>query len=373
METQLHEQAPLVIHTDWSCAWGGQEIRVLTELRELRRHGFRVGLIVPNESELARRAQREEIPVHGVARFAKLNPRSWLELFQLINAIKPTVVNTHSSEDSWMAGALARFCQVPLIIRTRHVLAPISSTWSYNLFPQVIFTCSTAIADQLASQGVPRNKSVVLPTGNDEARFCFSEQHRENIRRTYGIQDHEMLVGNVAFLRHYKGHGFILKTATAMPAHFRFMLVGEGGERTRLERLAQTLGVADRVVFVGHQEQPEHFFSAFDCFFFSSYESEGIAQALVQGLLNGLPVLACRSPSVIEILDLIEDYRLVDHNDVPGACQGLQELLALPRRDPKRMEQQHQIIADCYGVQAMMNILLDTYRRFGVIAPHSPH
>ena len=370
METQSHEHRPLVIHTDWSRAWGGQEIRILTELRELRRHGFRVGLIVPHESELAPRAEAEGIPVYGVSKFAKLNLRSWWELFTLIRSIKPTVVNTHSSEDSWMAGAVARLCRVPLIIRTRHVLAPISSALSYNLFPHVIFTCSAAIADQLASQGVPRDKSVVLSTGNDVTRFRFSPQDREAIRRTYNIRDDEVLVGNVAFLRHYKGHPFIIRTAAAMPAHFRFMLVGEGGDRPKLEALARELGVTDRVIFAGHQEQPEHFFSAFDVFFFSSYEAEGVSQALVQSLLNGLPVLACRIPSTAETLGCIEDHRLVDYNDVPGACQGLQELAALPRHNPERMEQQHRIIADRYGVQPMMQTLLATYHRFGVTAPH---
>lgn len=368
METQSQGQRPLVIHTDWSRAWGGQEIRVLTELRELRRHGFRVGLIVPHESELARRAKIEDFPVYGISKFAKLNLRSWLELFALIRSLKPTVVNTHSSEDSWMAGAVARLCGVPLIIRTRHVLAPISSSLSYNLFPHVIFTCSAAIADQLATQGVPRDKSVVLSTGNDEARFCFSAQHREDIRQTYNIGDNEVLVGNVAFLRNYKGHPFIIRTAAAMPAHFRFMLVGEGDDRPQLEALAQELGVADRVIFAGHQEQPEHFFSAFDLFFFSSYEAEGVSQALVQSLLNGLPVLACRIPSTAETLGLVEDYRLVDYDDIPTACQGLQELTDLPRRNPERMERQHRIIADRYGVQPMIQTLLTTYRRFGVTA-----
>lgn len=369
MAVQSQEQPPLVIHTDWSRAWGGQEIRVLTELRELRRRGFRVGLIVPQESELARRAQLEAIPVHGVSRFAKFNLGSWLELFAVIRAIRPTVVNTHSSEDSWMAGAIARLCRVPLIVRTRHVLSPISSALSYNLFPHVIFTCSAAIADQLAAQGVARDKSVVLSSGSDATRFRFSPQHRAAVRQAYQLRDDQVLVGNVAFLRNYKGLPFILRTAAAMPPQYRFMLVGEGSDRPQLEALRRELGLVDRVIFTGHQEQPEHFFSAFDLFFFSSYEVEGISQALVQGLLNGLPVLACPIPSAMEPLGLIEAYRLVDYDDVTAACQGLRELAALPPRDPVRMERQHRIVADRYGMEPMMRTLLATYQRFGVHAP----
>lgn len=361
--------APLVVHTDWSRAWGGQEIRVLSELREMRRQGFRVALIVPRGAELARRAAAEGIAVHEVAAFAKLNPSSWRELVALIRQLRPTVLNTHSSEDSWMGGALGRLCGVPLILRTRHVLASISSKLSYNLFPHAILTCSEAIAEQMASQGVQRDKLVVVSTGNDEARFRFSAHHRQAIRQRYGISDDQIVVGNVGFLRHYKGHPFILDTLAQLPAQYRCMLVGGGDEHSRLQEQAERLGITERVIFAGHQEQPEAFFSAFDLFFFSSNEAEGISQALIQAMLNGLPVLACRIPSTMEALQQIEAYRLVDYDDVDAAAQGIHELLQLPRRDPERMAQQHRRIAERYGLQPMVRRLLDTYRRFGVVPP----
>lgn len=365
MRAQPNKQNPLVVHTDGSRGWGGQEIRTLTELREMRRLGFRVGLIVPAHSELAKRATAEGIPVHAVASFAKLNLRSWLELYRIIRAIKPTVLNTHSSEDSWMAGALGRLLRVPLVIRTRHVLASISSAFSYNFFYQVIFTCSSAIAEQLVVQGVKPDKTVVLSTGSDENRFVFSQDNRQRIRKTYGIGDHEIVVGNVGFLRHYKGHPFIVKTAAAAPAHYKFIIVG-GGELASLQTLARELGVADRVIFAGHQEHPEHFYSAFDILFFASYESEGVSQALIQGLLNGLPVLACPIPSTMEPLGLVEAYRLVEYDDAPAACQRLAELASLPRRDPERMARQHQVIAERYGLQGMVHKLVATYDRYGI-------
>lgn len=369
MEVCQPDRIPLVVHTDWSRAWGGQEIRILTELREMRKLGFRVALIVPADSELARRGASEGFPVHAVASFAKFNLQSWRKLYTLIKEIRPTVINTHSSEDSWMAGAIARFCKVPLNIRTRHVLAPISSSISYNLFPHVIFTCSAAIADQLVSQGVSAGRNIVLSTGVDEQRFRFSIENREKIRQLYGIGENEILVGNVGFLRHYKGHEFIIKTAAAMPSEYRFMIVGGGGELPSLQALARELGVEDRVIFAGHQEQPEEFFSAFDLFFFSSFEAEGVSQSLVQSLLNGLPVLACRIPSTMEPLRHIPDHRLVDYNDVTTACRGLAELRAVPRRDFQRMERQHQTIADLYGLRRMVATLVATYARYSVKVP----
>ena len=138
---------PLILHTDWSRVLGGQEIRTLTELRELKKLGFRVGMVVREGAELARRGEAEGIPVHYIDFSSKFNLAAWRDLYKLIRRLQPAVINTHSSEDSWMAGCLARICGVPLVIKTRHVLASISSSFSYNAFAHIVFACSESIAD----------------------------------------------------------------------------------------------------------------------------------------------------------------------------------------------------------------------------------
>lgn len=356
----------LVVHTDWSRAYGGQEIRILTELREIGKLGFATGLIVPEKSELARRGKEEGIPVYPVAFKSKFSISSWLALFRVLRKIRPDIVNTHSSEDSWMAGFASRLCGVPLVTRTRHVLAPISSAVSYNIFPHVIFACSEAIRNQLIDQGVKPSRIVVQSTGIDEQRFQFSPGDRKEIRSRYGIGEDDILVGNIAFLRHYKGHPFIINTAAFMPEKFKFMIVGGGGELARLQAMVKAAGIGDRVFFTGHQEQPEKYFSAFDLVFFSSYESEGISQSFIQGLLYGLPVLLCRVPSLLEPLDAVDAYEIIDYNDVESACKALKSLSKKSNRDKEHIAAQRRAIIKKYGLKAMMENILSIYERFGI-------
>ena len=286
-------QQALILHTDWSRSWGGQEIRTLTELRELKKSGFRVEMVVREKAELARRGQNEGIAVHYIDFSSKFNLTAWRDIYTLIRRLQPAVLNTHSSEDSWMAGCAARICRVPLIIKTRHVLAPISSSLSYNAFAHVIFACSEAIAGQLAEQKVRKEKIIVQSTGVDEQRFRFSAQNRREIREQYGIAEQDILVGNISFLREYKGHQFIARTAAAMPKNYKFMIVGGGNDRAILEKDIADAGVADRFFLTGHREDPERYFSALDIIFFSSYGTEGVSQSFIQGLLYGIPVLVC--------------------------------------------------------------------------------
>ena len=57
---------PLIVHSDSSRAWGGQEIRVLTELREMRRRGCRVALIARVNAPLVQRCKDAAIAVYQV-------------------------------------------------------------------------------------------------------------------------------------------------------------------------------------------------------------------------------------------------------------------------------------------------------------------
>ncbi|RUM38226.1 MAG: hypothetical protein DSY58_02560 [Desulfobulbus sp.] len=359
-------QQPLVVHTDWSRAWGGQEIRTLTELREMKNHGFRVAMVVREESELSRRGAQEGIPVHFIDFSSKFNLSAWWNLYTLFKRIQPDVVNTHSSEDSWMAGCVARICHVPLIIKTRHVLASISSSLSYNAFPHVIFACSESIGKQLVEQGVSKQKIIVQSSGIDENRFVYNEHNRSVIRQQYMLKDTDILVGNVAFLRHYKGHEFIARTAAELPENYKFMIVGGGDDRPLLEKDIQRAGVEDRFILTGHREDPERFFSAFDMIFFSSYETEGISQSFIQGLLYGIPLLTCRTPSVLEPLEFVQNYKTVDYGDVENARKAILELSEVLPRNEAGVEEQRRAVSGKYGLKKMVETIIRVYDEHGV-------
>jgi glycosyltransferase involved in cell wall biosynthesis len=359
-------QNPLVVHTDWSRAWGGQEIRTLTELREMKKHGFRVAMVVRKGAELARRGKEEGIDVHYIDFTSKFNLSAWRDLYRLFTKIRPAVVNTHSSEDSWMAGCVARICKVALIIKTRHVLATISSALSYNAFPHVIFACSESIGKQLVEQGVRSKKIIVQSSGIDEQRFVFRSRDREEIRNQYAIGDNDILVGNIAFLRHYKGHDFIVKTAAQLPGNYKFMIVGGGDDRALLEEQIAQAGVSDRFILTGHRENPEKYFSAFDMIFFSSYATEGISQSFIQGLLYGIPLLTCKTPSVLEPLEFVRYYRTVDYGDVETASKMLIELSDHTERNEQEVAEQRRAISVKYGLEKMVQTIINVYGEHGI-------
>src|SRR5882672_8290881 len=95
-----------IVHTENSCGWGGQEIRILTEARGMLDRGHRVTLIAPPEAPIAGAGARMGIPVVGLPIQKKRLPglvalRHWLAA----NRGEVDVLNTHSSTDSWLSAA----------------------------------------------------------------------------------------------------------------------------------------------------------------------------------------------------------------------------------------------------------------------------
>jgi glycosyltransferase involved in cell wall biosynthesis len=257
--------------------------------------------------------------------------------------------------------------RVPLIIRTRHVSTPIGSTFSYRYFPHLIITTSAAIRADLVERGLDDQKIIEIPTGVDLKRFKFSPQDRTRMRNSLGLSNSDILVGNICVLRSWKGLDFFIDTAATMAAPFKFILVGDGPQRQRLQDRVRSMKLTDRFILTGHQERVEHFFSALDIFFFTSYASEGIPQSLLQALSTGLPLVVCRTPSVLEALQNVNGFIEINYGDLEAARRSLVLLSQRLDRDEHKILSTRQAIKARYGLDNMWDSLVAAYRTYGVL------
>ena len=285
---------------------------------------------------------------------------------KLMAGLKPKVVNTHSSDDSWMAGFAARLFRVPLIIRTRHVSTPIGSTFSYRHFPHVVLTTSDSIRTDLMERGIDGGAIMTVPTGIDPKRFAFSDAWRQKIRRCLGIGEEEFLVGNVCVLRSWKGLDFFIETAAVMNGPFKFILVGEGPQRKRLEQKVKDMGLAERVKFTGHVENVEEYYSAIDVFLFTSYASEGVPQSLLQAMSVGLPMVVCHNASVMETLDGYEAQMAVTYGDVEAAGRALRKTAERHQWNNSVQSSKRRLLKTRYTLESMWNRIAEIYRSKGI-------
>lgn len=134
---------------------------------------------------------------------------------------------------------------------------------------------------------------------------------------------------SVGRLEKVKGIDLLLKALARLDKSqpWSLTVVGDGAEREALKALANTLGIAGRVEFVGYQQSPERYFKKADVFVLPSLY-EGLPTVLIEALGHGCRVVATDCPGgTREILSNGAYGVLVEPGNEKALAAALQEQL----------------------------------------------
>ncbi len=163
-------------------------------------------------------------------------------------------------------------------------------------------TNSREAADQLVSlHGLDRGRLSVI---HNALVFPGSGGGRnEELRAKLGAGPGTTVLLSVAMFRPSKNQRALLEVAAGLPAawDWRMWLAGDGPERSACERHAASLGLGERVRFLGFQEDPGPLYRAADIAVHASRE-EALSNFLIEAQAHGLPAVACQALGVGECL-----------------------------------------------------------------------
>ena len=106
-------------------------------------------------------------------------------------------------------------------------------------------------------------------------------------------------------------------------------ILGEGAQRTELEKLVTDCGVTDSVTFLGYQTNPYKYVSKCDLFVCASH-SEGFSTAATEALIVGTPVVTTLVSGMTEMLGENDEWGIVTENDENALYLGIKKLLDDP-------------------------------------------
>jgi len=352
---------PLVIlHSESSTGWGGQEIRVFTELCWLRRRGHAASLLVPPGSHLGKRADRAGIPVAWIPMPRALDPVALVRVVRCLRRERAQILITHSSVDAWTAGVAARLVGVP-VVRMRHLSVPVQSNplsrAVYTTLCDVIVTTGEAIRRLLIQRlRVSPSKVFSIPTGVNLDVFHPDRVDPTRLRRELGLDAMAPLLGMVAVLRSWKGHLVFLQALRDVRERHpevRAVLAGEGPFRDVIQDAVRSHGLEANVRFLGHREDVAEILSGLDVVVSASTAAEGIPQALLQALGMCRPVVATDVGGVPEIIRHGETGWLVPPGDPAGLAKAILGALADPVQARRMGAQGRAIVEAEYSLERM--------------------
>ena len=195
----------------------------------------------------------------------------------------------------------------------------------------------------------------VVPSGigMEQHRIRLTAEQREQKRRALGIGPRTRVLVSVGRLGTEKKLDDLLRyfAATVDPSEdIRFLIVGGGPAGTQLRKLAQSLGVGDRVVFTGMvpPERVQEYYQLGDVFV-SASTSETQGLTYVEAAANGLPLLCRKDPCLEDVM--IPGENGYDFEDQDQFRQGLDRIFADPAWLPQAAERSAQV-ASRFGKEA---------------------
>lgn len=196
-----------------------------------------------------------------------------------------------------------------------------------------IATVSNALKEKLAAMGVAPHDVVTLRNGVDLEHFRPLE--RDAIRARLALSGPVWLTAG--HLIELKGVHIVLAALAETPGT-TLLIAGDGPEKTRLQQLAERLGVTSRVRFLGTlpRAQLGAYYNAADVMLLAS-SNEGMPNVVLESLACGTPVVAAPFESAAELISAPEAGEIAESRTATGLAAAWRRLRErLPERGATR-------------------------------------
>jgi sugar transferase (PEP-CTERM/EpsH1 system associated) len=379
---RIGQVAPLrVLHVVHGLSRGGLENGVVNLLNGLPHNEFHQSVAcLDARGEMADRVSTQvPIQVLGRRRHDLALP---LRLARLIRSIRPHIIhcrNWNTWPDTVLAHRLSA-CRSTLVWsfhgfadghwfpRRRRVASRGLSLATDRLFA----VCRDAAERFATLTSIPPERFDVLYNGVDCRRFAPSDQ-RAALRRALGFADDELVVLTVASLTPVKNHAALLEAAAQVVSgtrrRLRFLWLGEGAERARLEARIRELGLGARVQLPGGSDHVPRYLAAADLFVLPS-ELEGMSNAILEAMASGLPVVAHAVGGNPELVDHGHSGLLCPAGNVDALAGAIGRLV---RNDAERAVMgaaARRRAEQIFSLEAMLVRYADFYRNAVPVVPH---
>lgn len=300
----------------------------------------------------------------------------YLKLRKLIDNFKPDVVHSHLVHANILCRTMRLSTNIPRLISSAHNTDEEGRTrfLAYRLTDRIT-DISTNVSDEaveafIQKKAVRRGRMLTLHNGISTTDFVFSEQARSYIRSELGVTEGQQLILAVGRLNEQKDYPNLLSAISHISPKFRnikLAIVGDGPQLNELKKYVNSLGLNNKVDFLGIRTDIPSLMSAADVFTLSS-AWEGFGLVVAEAMACNRVVVATDCGGVKEVvgdagflvppkdsrklaatlelaLSLSDDERLqigakarkrvIKHYSLPAAVQKWLHLYSAPIHDLK--------------------------------------
>jgi len=304
-------------------------------------------------------------------------------LIKLFKKEKPDIVHLNSSKIGGLGSLAGRVAGVPNIIFTGHGWAfnedrnPLSKIVIFILHVlTIMFSDRTiAVSEKTKRQIVHRmpflaKKMPVIYNGMSKVNFVPKDDARNHL---YSILDDKRLdknvlwVGTIGELHHIKGHACLIEAFSGLKEsekafNIKLLIIGEGEERKKLEKLITERRLNKEVFLIGRVEDARRFLRSLDVFVFPSL-SEAMPYALIEAGFAGLPVIASEVGGIPEIIEDKDTGILIHPKDTYELRDRLLDLIENKEKRESLGQKLQQNVVEKFSKSKMVSDTIRVYER----------
>lgn len=289
---------------------GGAERIMITLAKELTGRSLAVDLVVFTSEGPFRSLVRP--PVRLVDLGTQRARSSLPALVRYLRRERPVGLVASQTHTNALAVAARRLAGVPtrLVLREENTYSQDSGTgrglggrlsdaavrWAYRRGDRVVAVSEGAASDLRASVGLPADR--VEAIANPLAAAEIAQRAEEPLEHPWFAPGEPPVVLGVGRLHRQKDFPTLLRAFARVVAkrEARLVLLGEGPDREALARLADELGLSERVAMPGFVDNPFAYMRRAGVFVLSS-RWEGLPGVLIEAMACGCPVVSTDCPS----------------------------------------------------------------------------
>ncbi len=331
-----------VVHVIKATRIAGAERHLTILLPALKARGVDVRLVLIEDpakpvDDLVAAMEAGGVPVTANSHRPSPRPAADRSAAPRTARLRPDVVHTHLIHADLYGTLAARLARVRTVISSRHnddnfrrlLPARLVNRLFWRLTNAGIAISQAIARFSISVEGAPPAKLTTVYYG-----LTFQPLDRKAagsaLRGELDLPASAPLIGMVCRLIDQKGVAYGLRAFARIAPQFpdaHLVIAGDGPRRATLEAEAKTLGVIDRVHFLGWRDDSAQIMAAFDLLLMPSLW-EGFGLVMLEAMAQTVPIVGSAVSAIPEVVIDGETGLLVPPRDVAGLASALATLLA---------------------------------------------
>lgn len=352
--------------------WGGAESVVYNLLKGLDSSArIEAMLVTLNNARLANLCKAERIRTTVISEADNAFPVLVWNVRKLVRAFKPHIIHSHGYKENILAFLGRDSTSSCNLITTLHGLPEGYDTIKAKIANKLNFIVIKKVFDKLVTVSsdlrniltnilqIDQDKVVVINNGTEITGACHKNFSNKR----------NFIIGSAGRLFPVKNYTLLVRIAKEVCSRnrgIRFVLAGDGPQKTLIYRMIKEYNLEKNFHLLGHVDEMSDFYRMIDIYINTS-KHEGMPMTILEAMANGALVVAPRIGALPDIIKHKRNGWLVERNTVSGFVDIIERVI---NTDPKMLKDiskaAKETVKKNFSMEAMTRSYVQLY--FGIIS-----